>query len=248
MHSAREIKQIVKEYYGQLAQLGRSCCGGTGHLERIGYSKEELIQLNDDALSVGAGCGSPVTLAELREGEVVLDLGSGGGIDVFLAAQKVGPRGRAIGIDMTAAMVERARVSAKKMGITNVEFLLGEIESLPLDNASVDVVISNCVINLVPDKAKAFSEAFRVLKPGSRLIVSDIVTRGKQANFFKGDLAAAWAGCLAGALEDKEYLKIIADAGFERVEIIAHSPIPEPAGFYSVTVRGYKPTEKAKAC
>lgn len=239
MHTEKEIKQTVQEHYGQLAQLGRSCCGGTGHLERIGYSKEELAQLNDDALSVGAGCGSPVTLAELREGEIVLDLGSGGGIDVFLAAQKVGPRGRAIGVDMTEAMVERARTSAQKMGITNVGFLLGEIESLPLDDASVDVVISNCVINLVPDKAKAFSEAFRVLKPGGRLIVSDMVARGRVAEVLKGDLSA-WASCLAGAIEDREYLRGISEAGFERVEILAHSPIPEPAGFYSVTVQGYK--------
>lgn len=241
MLSNTEIKQAVKRHYGQLAQQGKSCCGDAGHLELIGYSTEDLSRLNDEVLNVGAGCGSPVTFAELREGESVLDLGSGGGIDIFLAAQKVGPRGRAIGIDMTEAMIERARASAKKLGFTNVEFLLGEIEALPIADASVNVVISNCVINLVPDKAKAFSEAFRVLKPGGRLIVSDIVTRGKLANLLKGDLAA-WAGCLAGAVEDKEYLKIISGAGFEHVEIIAHSPLPEPAGFYSVTVRGYKPT------
>lgn len=238
--SARELKQTVKGYYGQLAQQGRSCCGDAGHLGLIGYSKEELAKLSDEVLSVGAGCGNPVALADLREGEIVLDLGSGGGIDVFLAAQRVGPRGRAIGVDMTEAMVERARASAKKLGFSNVEFLLNEIELLPLADASVDVVISNCVINLVPDKAKVFSEAFRVLKPGGRLIVSDIVTRGKVANFLKGDLTA-WASCLAGAVEDKEHLKIISDVGFEHVEIIAHSPVPEPAGFYSVTVRGYKP-------
>lgn len=240
MHSAKEIKQTVKEHYGQLAQQGKGCCGDIGHLELIGYSKEELAKLSDEVLSVGAGCGNPVALAELREGEIVLDLGSGGGIDVFLAAQKVGPRGRAIGVDMTEEMVERAQASAQKLGFTNVEFLLGEIEALPIADASIDVVLSNCVINLVPDKAKAFSEAFRVLKPGGRLIVSDIVTRGKRANFFKGDLVA-WAECLAGAIEDKEYLRIISDVGFERVEVIAHSPVPEPAGFYSVTVRGYKP-------
>lgn len=237
---ASDIKQAVKERYRQLAQQGRSCCSDAGHLELIGYSPEELAKLSDDVLSVGAGCGSPVTFADVHEGETVLDLGSGGGIDVFLAAQRVGPRGRAIGVDMTEAMVERAQASAKKLGFTNVEFLLGEIESLPLADASVDVVISNCVINLVPDKAKAFSEAFRVLKLGGRLIVSDIVTRGKLANFLKGDLTA-WASCLAGAVEDKEYLKIISEAGFERVEIIAHSPIPKPAGFYSVTVRAFKP-------
>ncbi|MCX8103822.1 MAG: arsenite methyltransferase [Candidatus Bipolaricaulota bacterium] len=240
MLSNKEIKQAVQEHYGQLAQQGRSCCGDAGHLELIGYSQEELAKLSDEVLSVGAGCGNPIALAELREGEIVLDLGSGGGIDVLLAAQKVGPRGRAIGVDMTEAMVERARASAKKLGFTNVEFLLGEIESLPVADASVDVVISNCVINLVPDKAKAFSEAFRVLKPGGRLIVSDIVTHGKLANFFKGDLTA-WANCLAGAIEDKEYLKIISETGFEHVEIIAHSPIPKPAGFYSVTVRAFKP-------
>ncbi len=239
MPSSREIKQTVKGYYGQLAQQGRSCCGDAGHLELIGYSQEELAKLSDDVLSVGAGCGSPVAFADLREGETVLDLGSGGGIDVFLAAQKVGPRGRAIGVDMTEAMVERARASAQKMGFTNVKFLLGEIEALPLADASVDVVISNCVVNLVPDKARAFSEAFRVLKPGGRLIVSDIVTRGKIVNFLKGDLTA-WAGCLAGAVEDREYLRIISEAGFERVEVIAHSAMPETAGFYSMTVRGYK--------
>jgi len=240
MHSHNEIKQAVKEHYGRLAQQGRSCCGDAGHLELIGYSKEELAKLSDDVLSVGAGCGSPVIVAELREGETVLDLGSGGGIDVFLAAQRVGSRGRAIGVDMTEAMVARARESIEQLGFTNVEFLLGEIEALPIADASVDVVISNCVINLVPNKAQAFSEAFRVLKPGGRLIVSDVVTRGRQADFLKGNLRA-WAGCLAGAIEDKEYLKIISEAGFERVAIIAHSPVPEPAGFYSVTVRGYKP-------
>lgn len=131
MPSNKKIKQAVKEHYRQLAQQGRSCCGDAGHLELIGYSKEELVKLSNEVLSVGAGCGSPVTLAELREGEVVLDLGSGGGIDVFLAAQKVGPRGRAIGVDMTEEMVERARASAQKLGFTNVEFLLGEIEALP---------------------------------------------------------------------------------------------------------------------
>lgn len=240
MRSDKEIKQAVKEHYAELAQRGQSCCSDAGYLELIGYSQEELAKLDDDVLSVGAGCGSPVARADLREGETVLDLGSGGGIDVFLAAQRVGPRGRAIGVDMTEAMVERARVSAKKMGIPNVEFLLGEIESLPLNEASVDVVISNCVINLAPDKNRVFREALRVLKSGGRLIVSDIVTRGKMANFLKSDLAA-WAGCLAGAIEDREYLRIISEAGFERVEVLAHSVMPETAGFYSVTVRASKP-------
>lgn len=241
MRSDKEIKQAVEEHYAELAQRGQSCCSDAGYLELIGYSQEELAKLNDDVLSVGAGCGSPVARADLREGETVLDLGSGGGIDVFLAAQKVGPRGRAIGVDMTEAMVERARASAQKMGMTNVEFLLGEIESLPLEDASVDVVISNCVINLAPDKSRVFREAFRVLKPGGRLIVSDIVTRGSMTDPMKNDLSA-WAGCLAGALEDQEYLKIIAEAGFEQVEVIAHSAMPEPASFYSATVRGYKPS------
>lgn len=242
MPDAQEIKQVVKEHYEQLAQEGQSCCGDarTGYLEQIGYAKEDLAKLDDGVLSVGAGCGSPVALAELREGETVLDLGSGGGIDVFLAAQKVGQCGRAIGVDMTEAMVERARANAQKMGITNVEFLFGEIESLPLKDASVDVVISNCVVNLAPDKGRVFREAFRVLKPGGRLIVSDLVTYGQMLPLLKENLQA-WAGCVAGALEDEAYLKTIRDAGFQRVEIIDSSPKPELGGIYSVTVRARKP-------
>ncbi|MCI2429465.1 arsenite methyltransferase [Candidatus Acetothermia bacterium] len=246
MNHRGEIKIAVREHYGQLAQSGcgcakDSCCSsmGTNSFEQLGYSKEDLEKLSDEVLSVGAGCGSPIAYADLHEGETVLDLGSGGGIDVFLAAQKVGPRGRAIGVDMTEEMVERARASAKKMDMTNVEFLLGEIEALPIADASVDVVISNCVINLVPEKARAFSETFRVLKPGGRLIVSDIVTRGRVADVMKSDLSA-WASCLAGAIEDREYLKIISEAGFEQVEIIAHSAMPEVAGFYSATVQAHK--------
>jgi len=166
------------------------------------------------------GCGNPVALANLREGETVLDLGSGGGIDVFLASKKVGKSGKVIGVDMTKEMLERAKASALKNGYSNIEFRLGEIESLPIEDETVDTIISNCVINLSPDKLKVFKEAFRVLKPNGKLMVSDIVTNGELPEDVRKSFDA-WAGCIAGALEKNEYLHTIKKAGFISVKIIS---------------------------
>jgi SAM-dependent methyltransferase len=174
---------------------------------------------------MGLGCGNPAATADLKAGEVVLDLGSGAGVDVFLAASKVGPTGRVIGVDMTEEMVEKAKGIARDHGYRNVEFRLGEIEKLPVENESVDAIVSNCVINLSPDKSKVFREACRVLKPGGRLTVSDIVSEGALPDEIKSD-SNAWACCIGGALEQQEYLKEIKKAGFEDVQVVSSK------GFY----------------
>ena len=171
---------------------------------------------------MGLGCGNPVALASLKEGETVLDLGSGGGIDVFLAAKKVGARGRAIGVDMTEEMILRATAAASEYGFKNVEFRLGEIESLPVEDSSIDVIISNCVINLSPDKEKVFKEAHRVLKPGGRIMISDLVTYGELPDEVKRSFNA-WAGCIAGALEKNQYLDTITRAGFKDIRVVSES-------------------------
>jgi ubiquinone/menaquinone biosynthesis C-methylase UbiE len=224
--SETEVKEHVKKVYGEIAQNQGSCGCGCGPSSRdtdirIGYSEEDLKNIPEDS-TMGLGCGNPVALAGLREGETVLDLGSGGGIDVFLAAKKVGAKGRVIGVDMTEEMVNKSRALATKYGYQNVEFRLGEIENLPIDNESIDIIISNCVINLSPDKEKVFREAHRVLKPDGRLLISDIVTEEElpdevQKNF------AAWAGCVAGALEKRQYLDTIKGAGFKKVDIVSQS-------------------------
>ena len=223
-----EVKEYVKKRYSEIAQSGESCCTpsccNTSIADvalRIGYSEEDLKDI-PEASSMGLGCGNPVALAGLREGETVLDLGSGGGIDVFLAAKKVGAKGKVIGVDMTEEMVNKARSTALKYGYENVEFRLGEIEDLPLKDGSVDVIISNCVINLSPDKEKVFREAYRVLKPNGRLLVSDIVTEGELPEDVKKSFDA-WAGCIAGALEKNQYLNTITRTGFEKVEIVSQS-------------------------
>ena len=167
-----------------------------------------------------AGCGNPTALADLKEGETVLDLGSGGGIDAFLAAKRVGVTGRVIGVDMTEEMIELANKNKKKMNAKNVEFRLGEIEDLPVEDGSVDVIMSNCVINLSPDKERVFREAYRVLKPGGRMMISDIVTKGELPADVRRDLEL-WAGCMAGALEESEYLQKIRNAGFREVEVVS---------------------------
>jgi SAM-dependent methyltransferase len=169
---------------------------------------------------MGLGCGNPAAIADLKAGEVVLDLGAGAGVDVFLAANKVGPTGRVIGVDMTEEMVDKATGIARDHGYRNVEFRLGEIERLPVEDESVDAIISNCVINLSPDKDKVFREAHRVLKPGGRLTVSDIVSEGAMAEEIRSD-PDAWAGCIAGALEQQEYLKTIRKAGFEDIQVLS---------------------------
>ena len=223
-----EIKKFVKKRYGEIAKAAAFCCPscecGPSLIEigkRIGYPEEDLRNV-PEASNMGLGCGNPVALAALKEGETVLDLGSGGGIDVFLAAQRVGPKGKAIGVDMTEEMVDRAKSIADKYGYRNVEFRLGEIENLPIEDGSVDVVISNCVINLSPDKEKVFQEAYRVLKPGGRSMISDVVTEGDLPEEIKKSFDA-WAGCIAGALEKNEYLDTIRKAGFKKVKVVTES-------------------------
>ncbi|MCI0497808.1 MAG: arsenite methyltransferase, partial [Thermoplasmata archaeon] len=191
---------------------------------RMGYSDEELASLPEGS-NLGLGCGNPVALASLVEGETVLDLGSGGGIDCFLAAQAVGPGGRVIGVDMTEEMVKRARRNAFAAGVPNVEFRLGRIEDIPVDDGAADVVISNCVINLSPDKATTFREAYRVLRPGGRLMVSDIVLHGELPEPIRRN-ARAVVSCLGGALPLDEYLGLIRQAGFGDIEVVGEDPFP----------------------
>ena len=191
----------------------------TGTAARL-YSAEELAGLPDNVTDVSLGCGNPTAIAELQPGEVVLDLGSGGGIDCFLAAKKVGPEGKVIGLDMTHDMIKLARRNAKKVGATNVEFRYGEMEDIPLPDESVDAIISNCVINLSPDKDAVFNEAYRVLRPGGRMMVSDIVINGQLPQSIRDSLDA-WAGCIAGALDESVYLGKIRAAGFEKVEVLS---------------------------
>jgi SAM-dependent methyltransferase len=242
----KKIKQHVKKHYAELAK-GTSCCdvttccgpsSRTSYAKMIGYSDAELKGLPDSVLGIIAGCGNPTALADLREGEVVLDLGSGGGIDAFLAAKKVGSKGKVIGVDMTEEMIQLAKENAERMETENVEFRLGEIENLPLEDEMVDVIISNCVINLSPDKDKVFSEAFRVLKPGGRMFISDIVTHGELPNEIRENLEM-WAACVAGALDEKDYLQKIRNAGFKEVEVIAKNDFMGMVS--SIKVRAYKP-------
>jgi len=230
-----EIQKVVRERYGKIAtqsgsscccgpkSTSSSCCGGNTNLasaigKKIGYSDEEISVVPEGA-NLGLGCGNPVALATLKEGETVLDLGSGAGFDCFLASSKVGPKGRVIGIDMTAEMLDKARENAKKGGYTNVEFRLGEIENLPVADNSVDAIISNCVINLSSDKQRVFDEAFRVLKPGGRLMVSDIVVlKDLPENILNS--TDAYTGCVAGAIKKEDYLAAIEKAGFEAVKVV----------------------------
>jgi arsenite methyltransferase len=215
-----EILDSVKARYGAVAEsdLSSENAGVRAVAEAFGYSAEELTSIPANA-NMGLSCGNPNATANLKPGEVVVDLGSGGGLDVFLAAQKVGPNGRAIGIDMTPAMIDRARANATSGGYTNVEFHQSTIDSLPLPNASVDCVISNCVLNLAPDKPAVFREIFRVLKPGGRLAVSDIALKGQLPDAIAKNLSA-YVGCIAGAIHVDEYRAELLKAGFEFVEVI----------------------------
>ncbi|MCK4801595.1 MAG: arsenite methyltransferase, partial [Anaerolineales bacterium] len=201
-----------------------SCCGpeATIELSRVTkmYEDTDVNILPSEVTDISLGCGDPVTLAALQEGQTVLDLGSGGGIDCFLAAKKVGKTGKVIGVDMTSAMIKRANTNKAKLGADNVEFRLGQIEKIPVEDNTVDVIISNCVINLSPDKPAVFREAYRVLNPGGKLAVSDIVTEGELPESVKSSLSA-WAGCVAGALDVKDYVEAIEDAGFENVDVRA---------------------------
>jgi arsenite methyltransferase len=231
-----DVKGAVKEKYGQAALRVRSrassCCGAasahaaTSPITSNHYDDSEKGALPEEALLASLGCGNPTALAQLRPGETVLDLGSGGGIDVLLSARRVGPSGRAYGLDMTDEMLALARENQRKAGVENVEFLKGEIESIPLPDDCVDVVISNCVINLSGDKDRVLREAFRVLKPGGRFAVSDVVTRGEVPAQIRQDILL-WVGCIAGALKDTEYAAKLAEAGFEAIEI-------EPTRVYNV--------------
>jgi len=236
------LTSTVKERYGEaarrvLAGNAGSCCGpascGCGSAPSDGtvdpitsnlYSSEQTAGLPSDAVLASLGCGNPTALAELREGEVVLDLGSGGGIDVLLSARRVGPTGKAYGLDMTDEMLALAKANAAKAGATNVEFLLGHIEHIPLPDASVDVIISNCVINLSGDKRGVLQEAFRVLKPGGRFAVSDVIVRGEIPPLARKSMEL-WVGCVAGALEEREFLDLLTEAGFE-------TPSIEPTRIY----------------
>ena len=245
-----EIKDAVKKTYSQVAQRSSSCCdptqssscGPSGSscseslAETYGYNVEGLP---DSVTESFAGCGNPVALAGLKEGEVVLDLGSGAGLDMFVAAQKVGKTGRVIGVDMTQDMIDKAKENAIKLGLANVEFRLGDIENLPVEDESVDVIISNCVINLTPDKSKVFEGSFRVLKPGGRMMISDIVLEQPLPEKMKDDVTT-YTGCVGGAILEEDYLQLMRDAGFERVEVVSK------AGYgvaVSAKIAAYKPIE-----
>ncbi len=232
----KKIKEFVKDGYAKIARKGGSCCEPAtsccGDIDmasvisqKIGYSDEELKSIPEGA-NLGLGCGNPIALASLKEGETVLDLGAGAGFDCFLAANQVGEKGKVIGIDMTPEMVEKARENAKKGNYTNVEFKLGEIEDLPVADESADIIISNCVINLSPDKRKVFEEAFRVIKPGGRIMVSDIVLLKELPDFIKESIDA-YVSCVSGALLKEDYIAAIKNAGFQDVEIIDEASFPE---------------------
>jgi arsenite methyltransferase len=278
--STTDIKDIVKEKYGQAALRvktgGSSCCGATPS-SGLGcdpitsnlYDSSQSGQVPEEAMLASLGCGNPTALAKLSLGEVVLDLGSGGGIDVLLSAKRVGPTGKAYGLDMTDEMLALANENKRKAGAANVEFLKGEIEHIPLPDNSVDVIISNCVINLSADKDRVLREAFRVLKPGGRIAVSDVVTRGAVAPEIRQSVLL-WVGCVAGALVDDEYRSKLSAAGFEQIDIeptriyraedareflsaagVDVDPIaPEIDGkFLSAFIRAVKPANSgAKAC
>ncbi len=227
MQNEKEIKEMVKEKYGQIAKQTASCCGqtsccGTADNKIVGYT---VMQDDYDHLDgyvaeadLGLGCGLPTEFAGIKKGDVVVDLGSGAGNDVFVARALVGDEGKVIGIDMTQEMIDKARLNNSKLGFNNVEFYFGEIESVPLENSAADVVVSNCVLNLVPDKQKAFTEINRILKPQGHFCVSDIVIKGElPANLKKS--AEMYAGCVAGAIQQDEYLRIIEEAGFRNTEI-----------------------------
>ena len=268
---AEKIRSTVRQRYGQIArdfQGEASCCGPSNAPADSAcctptfYETADVAELPDDVTGLSLGCGDPVTLAALEPGQTVLDLGSGGGIDCFLAAKQVGPGGRVIGVDMTADMISKARANARKIESENVEFRLGEIEHIPVADETVDVIISNCVINLSPDKPQVFRDAYRALRLGGRLAVSDIVTRGKLPPQVQQNMAS-WAACVAGAWQDKDYVAAIEAAGFVDVTIgektLADGVIEEGASqlgvdvdpaaaqklIYSARVTAVKPLQQA---
>jgi SAM-dependent methyltransferase len=245
MADTPDLTNIVRERYGRAAQrvlagegAPADCCGQTGCCSGAAtascdpitsnlYVNGETDTLPEAAVLASLGCGNPTALAELRPGEIVLDLGSGGGIDVLLSARRVGPTGKAYGLDMTGEMLELARRNQREAGVTNVEFLEGHIEAIPLPDASVDVIISNCVINLSADKRRVLAEAFRVLRPGGRFAVSDVVVRGHVPDAVRESMEL-WVGCIAGALEESDFARLLTEVGFE-------NPTFEPTRFYAAT-------------
>jgi len=266
-----ELKNTVKEKYSEIAQQSRqanesSCCGATGCCGDVDYTifsenYEKLEGYNADA-DLGLGCGIPTEFAQIKPGDTVIDLGSGAGNDCFVARALTGERGKVIGIDFTQAMIDKARENAEKLGFNNVEFRYGDIEKLPVTAAKADVIISNCVLNLVPDKVKAFSEIYRVLKPGGHLSVSDVVLNGELPEVLKAT-AEMYAGCVSGAIQMDDYLKIIANCGLENIKVQKEKMISVPddillnyindaeltefknsgTGIYSITVYAEKPIE-----
>ncbi len=271
MQNSNEIKEVVKEKYGEIArgsQKGCSCgCGSSGAIEELSIMKDEYTNIDGYVAEadLNLGCGLPTEHAGIKEGDTVVDLGSGAGNDVFVARAVVGDKGKVIGIDMTEDMIDRARRNAQKLGYANVEFKLGDIENMPLANDTADVVVSNCVLNLVPDKQKAFAEIYRILKNGGHFSVSDIVIKGELPENLKKS-AEMYAGCVAGAVQHDEYLDIIKEAGFKNIEIKKTKVIDLPnetlagfltqteikqysengAGIFSITVVGEK--EKKGCC
>jgi len=243
---SKNIKKKVRESYGEIAKKGSSCCCSPTNepccgseaktaSKAIGYSDQEIASVPEGA-NLGLGCGNPIALASMKPGETVLDLGSGPGFDSFLAAQKVGKTGKVIGIDMTPEMIAKARENARKGDYKNVEFRLGEIEKLPAEDNSVDIVISNCVINLSPDKEKVFKEAFRVLKPGGRLMVSDLVLLKELPESVKNS-EAAYIGCIAGAMLKKDYINAARKAGFKDLKIVGEVPFAIEAADYVASIK-----------
>jgi arsenite methyltransferase len=248
----QEIHTAVKQRYTTIARSSSCCCGSDkdqleGQYSKDIYDPATLAGLSSEVTELSLGCGDPVTIAGLKPGETILDLGSGGGLDCFLAAQRVGPSGYVIGVDMTEEMIARANANKAKAGFNNVQFRLGQIEQLPVENNSVDVIISNCVINLSPNKEAVFAEAFRVLKPGGRISVSDIVTEGKFPSSMREDLEQ-WSACVAGALELERYLTIMKESGFVQLKVeekvSAEAIIERRDGMpavYSARITGRKP-------
>jgi arsenite methyltransferase len=217
------IHEVVREHYAERIKNNASCCGSSSSdccsTDSSLYPTDLLATLPEGESTISYGCGDPITLASLEAGQTVLDLGSGAGLDCFFAAKKVGETGHVIGVDMTPEMIERAESSAKRLNLQNVEFRQGYLEDLPVESGTVDVIISNCVINLAPDKSRVFAEAFRVLKPGAKLAVSDIVTNGPLPDAIKKSLSA-WAGCVAGAVEARDYIGMMEAVGFTNISIV----------------------------
>lgn len=249
----KKIKKAVRDGYAKIAAAGGSCCAapsccsGTNMAEKIsknvGYKDEELKEVPEGA-NLGLGCGNPVALASLKKGETVLDLGSGAGFDCFLAAKKVGDKGKVIGIDMTPEMIKKARQNAEKGNYKNVEFKLGEIENLPIEDNSIDVIISNCVVNLSPDKQKVFKEAFRVLKPRGRLMVSDLVLRKELPAAIRKSVEA-YVGCISGAALREDYIRYIREAGFDRIDVVGEAAFPMGDMAHDITAKAVRDSATA---